>query len=296
MPLRCSLLMPGGSARRGRADVIQSFAVCPWFVHSFTGGSQRVLTARAQVGPLQPVAMEELADGRGRRPNVLVVDDEPNIRELLSAGLGLNGFTVKAVPSGKDALDEVVDWAPDIVVLDVGLPDIHGFTVARLLRAACKAVPLLFLTARDALDDRIAGLHAGGDDYVTKPFSIAELVLRLRAILRRSAPTTPDDDGVLRYADLVLDENARLAHRGERDIWLSPTEFRLLAYLMPNAGQVLTKQQLLDRVWDRGAGEESRVVDSYISYLRRKVDADGVPLIHTLRGVGYSLREPTRRR
>ena len=219
-----------------------------------------------------------------------MVDDEPNIRELLSAGLGLNGFAVRTVATGGRALQDVTVCEPDIVVLDVGLPDMHGFTVARMLRTVCDEVPVLFLTARDAVTDRIAGLTAGGDDYVTKPFSITELVLRLRAILRRSLPVAPNDDGVLRYADLELDESAMRVERDGHDITLSPTEFRLLAFLMRNAEQVLTKQQLLDRVWDGSVGAESRVVDSYISYLRRKVDARGVPLIHTLRGVGYSLR------
>ncbi|KAA9157293.1 response regulator transcription factor [Amycolatopsis acidicola] len=236
------------------------------------------------------------AEGRGRKPQVLVVDDEPNIRELLSSGLGLNGFDVRAVPSGGRALEDAAEYEPDIVVLDVGLPDMHGFTVARMLRSTCDTVPLLFLTARDGVEDRIAGLTAGGDDYVTKPFSIKELVLRLRAILRRSLPPEPDDDGLLRYSDLLLDEENQRVRRGEREICLSPTEFRLLAYLMRNSGQVLTKGQLLDRVWGQGVSAESRVVDSYISYLRRKIDAEGVPLIHTLRGVGYSLREASTRR
>ncbi|WP_027929321.1 response regulator transcription factor [Amycolatopsis thermoflava] len=227
---------------------------------------------------------------------MLVVDDEPNIRELLCSALAVNGFEVCAVSSGGRALDEVTGRPPDIVVLDVGLPDVHGFTVARRLRAACEKLPVLFLTARDTVEDRIAGLTAGGDDYVTKPFSLTEVVLRLRAILRRSLPEEPDADGVLRYADLVLDENTQLVRRGDRELDLSPTEFRLLRYMMVNAGQVLTKQQILDRVWDRAVGEESRVVDSYISYLRRKIDAHGTPLIRTLRGVGYSLRAPNGRR
>jgi two-component system OmpR family response regulator len=235
--------------------------------------------------------MDELAGERGGKPRVLVVDDEANIRELLCAALGLNGFDVRTVPSGARALDAVTANRPDIVVLDVGLPDIHGFRVAKMLRVAHGELPVLFLTARDAVGDRIAGLAAGGDDYVTKPFSIEEVVLRLRAILRRSLPRAADDE-VLRYADLEIDEDAHRVTRAGRDIELSPTEFRLLHYLLTNAGHVVTKQQILERVWDRTVGEESRVVDSYISYLRRKIDATGVPLIHTLRGIGYSLREP----
>jgi two-component system, OmpR family, response regulator len=239
--------------------------------------------------------MEDLAGEQGVKPRVLVVDDEANIRELLCAALGLKGFDVRSVPSGARALDAVTTSRPDIVVLDVGLPDIHGFRVAKILRAAHGELPVLFLTARDAVRDRIAGLTAGGDDYVTKPFSIEEVVLRLRAILRRSLPRATDDE-VLRYADLEIDEDVHRVTRAGRDIVLSPTEFRLLHYLIANAGRVVTKQQILERVWDRTVGVESRVVDSYISYLRRKVDATGVPLIHTLRGIGYSLREPSARR
>jgi two-component system, OmpR family, response regulator len=240
--------------------------------------------------------MGELAGEQGGKPRVLVVDDEANIRELLCAALGLKGFDVRSVPSGARALDSVAASRPDIVVLDVGLPDIHGFRVAKMLRAAHGELPVLFLTARDAVRDRIAGLTAGGDDYVAKPFSIEEVVLRLRAILRRSLPRAADDDEVLRYADLEVDEDAHRVTRAGRDIVLSPTEFRLLHYLITNADRVVTKQQILERVWDRTVGEESRVVDSYISYLRRKIDATGVPLIHTLRGIGYSLREPSVRR
>lgn len=240
--------------------------------------------------------MEELAGEQGGKPCVLVVDDEANIRELLCAALGLKGFDVRTASSGACALDAVTTSRPDIVVLDVGLPDIHGFRVAKILRAAHGELPVLFLTARDSVRDRIAGLTTGGDDYVTKPFSIEEVVLRLRAILRRSLPHAADDDEVLRYADLEIDEDVHRVTRAGRDIVLSPTEFRLLHYLIANAGRVVTKQQILERVWDRTVGEESRVVDSYISYLRRKVDATGVPLIHTLRGIGYSLREPSARR
>lgn len=233
---------------------------------------------------------------RGPRPRVLVVDDEPNIRELLSAALTLHGFEVHAAGDGAAALEAVAAGRPDIVVLDVALPDMPGFTVTRLLRAADSEVPVLFLTARDGVEDRIAGLAAGGDDYVTKPFSLDEVVLRLRAILRRSKPREESPDGVLRYADLELDEHAHQVRRAGEEIQLSPTEFRLLRYLMVNAGQVVSKQQILDRVWDCAVDVESRVVDSYISYLRRKIDARGVPLIRTLRGVGYSLRAPAGRR
>ncbi|MEV7013362.1 response regulator transcription factor [Streptosporangium sp. NPDC051022] len=222
---------------------------------------------------------------------VLIVDDEPNIRELLSSALRMSGFEVSVAACGIEAMEGAGRDRPDIVILDVMLPDLDGFTVARRLRALHDGLPVLFLTARDAVTDRIAGLTAGGDDYVTKPFSLEEVILRLRAILRRSRP--PADlsaDGVLRYADLELDEKAHTVRRAERTVHLSPTEFNLLRYLMVNAERVVSKTQILDRVWNYGFGGDSRIVESYISYLRRKIDAEGPALIHTLRGVGYSLR------
>lgn len=223
--------------------------------------------------------------------DVLVVDDEPNILELLSAALRLSGFTVRAAPTAADALRAARGARPDIVVLDVMLPDLDGFSLARQLRGEHDGLPVLFLTARDAVQDRIAGLTAGGDDYVSKPFSLEEVVLRLRAILRRTRDADDiDTDGRLRFADLVLDEEAHEVRRDRRLIALSPTEFNLLRYLMVNAGKVVSKAQILDRVWHYDFGGDARIVESYISYLRRKVDGDGVPLIHTVRGVGYSLR------
>ncbi|MEU8202519.1 response regulator transcription factor [Streptosporangium sp. NPDC049046] len=222
---------------------------------------------------------------------VLVVDDEPNIRELLSEALELNGFAVRTAADGRQALEAVARERPDIVVLDVMMPGLDGFTVARRLHEAGDSPMLLFLTAKDAVSDRIAGLTAGGDDYVTKPFSLEEVLLRLRAIMRRIRPAQKQaDDGVLRYADLELDEQAHTVRRAGRAIHLSPTEFSLLRYLMINAGRVVSKAQILDRVWDHAFDGESRIVESYISYLRRKIDADGPPLIHTLRGVGYRLQ------
>lgn len=224
---------------------------------------------------------------------VLVVDDELNIRDLLEAGLGLHGFEVRAAGTGREALASAAEWDPDLVVLDVGLPDLHGLDVARSLRAA-RDVPVLFLTARDSVDDRIAGFSAGGDDYVTKPFSLEEVVLRVRAILRRSVAGAAADEEIMRYADLELDLGARLVRRGGRTIELTPTEFRLLHYLLINVGHVVGKSQILERVWDTSVTDDSRVVDTYVSYLRRKIDAEGIPLIHTLRGVGYTLRKPLR--
>ncbi|MEV4249678.1 response regulator transcription factor [Streptosporangium canum] len=225
---------------------------------------------------------------------VLVVDDEPNIRELLSEALELNGFTVRTAADGRQALEAVARERPDIIVLDVMMPGLDGFTVARRLREAGDSPMMLFLTAKDAVSDRIAGLTAGGDDYVTKPFSLEEVVLRLRAIMRRMRPAEEQiDDGVLRYADLELDEQAHTVRRAGRAIHLSPTEFSLLKYLMINAERVVSKAQILDRVWDYDFDGASRIVESYISYLRRKIDAEGPPLIHTLRGVGYRLQGPS---
>ncbi|OPG02730.1 response regulator transcription factor [Microbispora sp. GKU 823] len=225
--------------------------------------------------------------------SVLVVDDEPGIRDLLSEALQLHGFAVRTAANGWQTLEEVARERPDIIVLDVMLPDIDGFTIARRLREAADSPLVLFLTAKDAVADRIAGLTAGGDDYVTKPFSLDEVVLRLRAILRRIRPAAEEvDDGVLRYADLELDEQAHSVRRAGRVIHLSPTEFSLLRYLMINAGRVVSKAQILDRVWDYDFDGDSRIVESYISYLRRKIDVEGPPLIHTLRGVGYRLQGP----
>jgi two-component system OmpR family response regulator len=229
-----------------------------------------------------------------RTTKVLVVDDEPNISALLSATLRLVAYDVRVAESGHAALVAVTDFEPDLVVLDVMLPDLDGFEVARRLRASGHSVPVLFLTARDALEDRISGLTAGADDYVTKPFSLEEVVLRIRAILRRSRPETgvASDAGVLRYADLELDEDAHEVRRAGRVVDLSPTEFNLLRYLLINAGRVVSKAQILDRVWKYDFGGDGRIVESYVYYLRRKIDKTDPPLIHTVRGVGYALRLP----
>jgi two-component system OmpR family response regulator len=228
------------------------------------------------------------------RASVLVVDDEPNILALLSASLRLSGFEVHGADSAAGALNTAAQIRPDIVVLDVMLPDCDGFTLARRLRAQHDALPVLFLTARDGVDDRIAGLTAGGDDYVTKPFSLEELVLRLRAILRRTQPARDGETSrtTVTYADLVLDEEAHEVRRAGQLVQLSPTEFNLLRYLMLNAEKVVSKTQILERVWNYDFGGDSRIVESYISYLRRKIDRSNLPLIHTIRGVGYTLRLP----
>ncbi|WP_426635827.1 response regulator transcription factor [Planosporangium sp. 12N6] len=232
----------------------------------------------------------------GTAGRLLVVDDEANIRALLSAALELTGFDVRVVGGGREALLAAAEFEPDLVVLDVMLPDLDGFAVADRLRAGDQPVPVLFLTARDAVSDRISGLAVGGDDYVTKPFSLEEVVLRIRAILRRSAAARRPGGGpsyrILRYADLHLDEEAHEVRRAGTLIDLSPTEFNLLRYLLANAGRVVSKAEILDRVWHYDFGGDGRIVESYVYYLRRKIDRYGPPLIHTVRGVGYALRLP----
>lgn len=229
---------------------------------------------------------------------LLVVDDEPNIRELLATSLRFAGFEVHAAADGGSALRLARDVQPDLLVLDVMLPDMDGFTVTRRLREKGQHMPVLFLTARDDTADKVQGLTVGGDDYVTKPFSLEEVVARIRAILRRTAPGGDDEGNLITYADLELDEDTHEVHRAGQEIDLSPTEFKLLRYLMLNSGRVLSKSQILDHVWQYDWGGDANIVESYISYLRRKIDsltaADGTrlpPLIHTKRGVGYLLRE-----
>ena len=236
--------------------------------------------------------MQETDTG-GRGGRLLVVDDEPNICALLSATLRLTGFEVRVASGGHEALLAAEEFRPDLVVLDVMLPDLDGFQVAQRLRASGCPVPVLFLTARDAVEDRISGLTVGADDYVTKPFSLEEVVLRIRAILRRSrGEVGTADDGVLRYADLEMDEDAHEVRRAGKLVELSPTEFNLLRYLLINAGRVVSKAQILDRVWSYDFGGDGRIVESYVYYLRRKIDKWDPPLIHTVRGVGYALRLP----
>ncbi|HEY3438894.1 MAG TPA: response regulator transcription factor [Actinotalea sp.] len=243
---------------------------------------------------------------RTAEATLVVVDDEPTIRELLTTSLRFAGFEVHAAADGASALALVKDTQPDLVVLDVMLPDMDGFTVTRRMRERGQHVPVLFLTARDDTADKVTGLTVGGDDYVTKPFSLEEVVARIRAVLRRSrAATSADEDGdsTLRYADLELDEDSHEVRRAGRTIDLSPTEFALLRYLMLNAGRVLSKSQILDHVWQYDWGGDGSIVESYISYLRRKIDRPDPetgddppePLIHTKRGVGYVLRRPPAR-
>jgi two-component system OmpR family response regulator len=225
-------------------------------------------------------------------PRVLVVDDEPFITDVLASALAFEGFATEEAGTGAEALAKARRGGFDCIVLDVMLPDGDGFAVCRTLRDEDIATPVLFLTARDAGADKLEGL-ALGDDYVTKPFSIDELVARIRAVLRRSAGVV-DDGPRLRYADLVVDQETHEAWRAGRPLELTATEFRLLAFLAANPRRVLSKSQILDEVWDEGFEGESNIVEIYISYLRKKVDRDDPPLIRTVRGVGYTLREAVR--
>ena len=224
---------------------------------------------------------------------LLVVDDEPNIRDLLATSLRFAGFEVFTASTGNEAIREATEHQPDLVVLDVMLPDMDGFTVTRRLRDRGEQYPILFLTAKDETQDKVAGLTVGGDDYVTKPFSLEEVVARIRAVLRRThSGSETAVESALVVGDLRLDEDSHEVHRGDVNIELSPTEFKLLRYLMLNAGRVVSKTQILDHVWDYDWSGEVGIVESYISYLRRKIDVIGDPMIHTKRGIGYVLRAP----
>jgi two-component system OmpR family response regulator len=225
---------------------------------------------------------------------LLVVDDEPTIVSLLSASLRFVGFEVRTAASGAEALRIAAEFKPELLVLDVMLPDYDGFEVVRRLRSNGRHIPVLFLTARDGVQDKITGLTVGGDDYVTKPFSLEEVVARIKAVLRRTyAPLAPADQrATLRFHDLEMDEETHDVTRGGKLIKLSPTEYKLLHYLLANAERVVSKAQILDHVWRYDFGGDARIVESYISMLRRKVDITDIPLIHTLRGFGYSLRTP----
>ena len=224
-------------------------------------------------------------------PRVLVVDDEPNITELLSMALRYEGFTVKTAASGRAALTAVNQFSPALVILDVMLPDIDGLEVLRRLNSGGNKVPIIFLTAKDATEDKVHGLTIGGDDYVTKPFSIEELMARVRVVLRRHGSAGPES-GRLALADLEMDDEAHEVQRAGKVVELTTTEYRLLRYLLINAGRVLTRSQILDHVWHYDFGGDASVLETYISYLRRKVDRVKPPLIQTVRGVGYVLRAP----
>ncbi len=222
---------------------------------------------------------------------VLVVDDEPNIVEVVAMALRFQGFTVETAASGREALAAVSSFKPHLMVLDVMLPDMEGFEVAARLGAQRASVPIIFLTARDATEDKVRGLSGGGDDYMTKPFSLEELVARIRTILRRTGQSSPES-GRLVFEDLELDEESREVTRAGAPIELTATEYRLLRYLMLNPRRVLTRAQLLDHVWNYDFGGDGRVLETYVSYLRKKLDAHGPSLIKTVRGVGYALQAP----
>ena len=224
---------------------------------------------------------------------ILVVDDERSITDLVSMALKYEGFEVQAAATAKAARHAVMDFRPALIVLDIGLPDEDGFHFVQKLVTDGLKVPVIFLTARDATEDKVHGLTVGGDDYVTKPFSIEELVARIRVVLRRQQNGRAAS-AALTLADLELNEETHEVFRAGRPVELTRTEFRLLRYLLINTGRVLSRTQILDHVWNYDFGGEANIVETYISYLRKKVDADGEPLIHTVRGVGYCLRAPNR--
>jgi two-component system OmpR family response regulator len=232
----------------------------------------------------------ELTRADGSPLRLLVVDDEVNLAELIARALRYEGWEASQAHSGRQAVAVAKELRPDAIVLDVMLPDFDGLEVLRQVRGHDPDVPVLFLTARDDVDDRIAGLTAGGDDYVTKPFSLEELVARLRALMRRSGARRAETSAVLAVGDLTLDEDSHEVFRSGDEIELTATEFELLRYLMRNPRKVLSKAQMLDRVWNYDFGGQANVVELYISYLRKKIDAGRVPMIHTRRGAGYVLK------
>nr|WP_175274629.1 response regulator transcription factor [Prescottella equi] len=223
---------------------------------------------------------------------VLIVDDEPSLVELLSVSLRFQGFEVETATNGAEGLDKARAFRPDALILDVMMPGMDGFGMLRRLRADGVDAPVLFLTARDAVEDKVTGLTIGADDYVTKPFSLEEVVTRLRVILRRAGHSDDKQSARVTFADLELDDDTREVWKAGEPVSLSPTEFTLLRYFMVNAGTVLSKPRILDHVWNYDFGGEVGVVESYVSYLRRKIDTTEPRLIHTLRGVGYVMREP----
>jgi two-component system OmpR family response regulator len=282
-PARCGDLqtLHAGSVQKERraCEFPEKLPGCSQQVPSFG----RYLVHMALTAPT-----DDLAQAR-----VLVVDDEDSITDLISTVLRYEGFEVRTAESGRTAVKVARDFAPDLVVLDVMLPDLDGFEVYRRLADRPDRLPVLFLTARDTTEDRVHGLTLGADDYMGKPFSLEELVARVRAVLRRTRGAKPNQT-LLRFSDLELDEDAREVRRGGRRIDLTPTEFNLLHYLLANSGRVVSKAQILDHVWRYDFGGDASVVETYISYLRKKIDsgAQTTPLIQTVRGFGYAIREP----
>ena len=227
--------------------------------------------------------------GEQATTRILVVDDEPSITDAVGTALRYEGFDVRSESTGRGALAAASEFRPDLIVLDIMLPDLDGLEVTRRLRSDGLRTPVLFLTARDATEDKVSGLTVGGDDYVTKPFSLAEVVARVRAVLRRTAPPA-EADGLLRVEDLVMDEESREVWRAATPVHLTATEFNLLRYFMLNPRRVLSKAQILDHVWQYDFDGDANVVETYVSYLRKKLDRLGPPIIQTVRLVGYSLR------
>lgn len=228
-----------------------------------------------------------------RRPQrVLVVDDEPNIVELVSMALDFHGFTVESAGDGREAIAKASSFKPHLMMLDVMLPDMDGFEVAKRLGAARAGIPIIFLSARDSTQDKVRGLSGGGDDYMTKPFSLEELIARVQTVLRRTGQAASESSQLV-FGDLELDEESREVRRSGINIELTPTEYRLLHYLMVNPRRVMTRAELLDHVWDYDFGGDGRVLETYVSYLRKKLDAHGPDVIRTVRGVGYGLQPPT---
>jgi two-component system OmpR family response regulator len=229
----------------------------------------------------------QCTDSSGHR--ILVTEDEEFLREMLATALRFAGFEVRVAADGNEALALVPVFQPQLIVMDVMMPGVDGLEACRRLRASNDSTPVIFLTARDATDDKLIGFELGGDDYLTKPFNLDELIARIRAVLHRTGEAT-EPDHVYRYADLVLDEETHRVFRADQQIDLSPTEFRLLRYLLMNAGKVVSKSQILDHVWNYDFGGDASIVENYISYLRKKFDAGDVKLLHTVRGVGYTIR------
>ena len=246
--------------------------------------------ASTRLRPADSASHSPITRADGTAIRVLVVDDEPNIAELLAMALRLEGWEIAVAHSGAKAVAAARRERPDAIVLDIMLPDFDGLEVMRRIRTQQPELPVLFLTARDSVEDRVAGLTAGGDDYVTKPFSLEEVVARLRALLRRTGASSARPSSVLSVGDLVLDEDSHEVARAGDQIHLTATEFELLRYLMRNPRRVLSKAQILDRVWNYDFGGQANVVELYISYLRKKVDAGRTPMIHTMRGAGYVLK------
>ncbi|MDX6284845.1 MAG: two-component system, OmpR family, response regulator [Frankiales bacterium] len=253
-------------------------------VHSnLTGNIQGWLSQPSETGSMTTVSPEA---------RLLVADDDPNIVELLSASLRFAGFEVATASDGGQALKVAKEFRPDLIVLDVMMPGVDGFDVVKRLREGGQRTPVLFLTARDATEDKVTGLTLGGDDYVTKPFSLEEAIARIRAILRRFGADSVAASARLSFADLEMDDDTHEVWKAGAEVALSPTEFKLLRYFLQNPGRVLSKAQILDHVWNYDFGGEANVVESYVSYLRRKIDTTEPRLLHTLRGVGYVLRQP----